>query len=157
MLNRSSTASILHSNEPKGGDSIKKDPSENPNPEKSKTLKDILSGIRSNYKLPSRDVIDLYIHVIDEDLSGKIYDIEILPEVQEPEWESADGLESPQGWKFEKMGDGVRFYTETAPLLVCQGVRLTFKIVRKGPLWDIRLHVTDENHENLGIVVSTRK
>ncbi|KYK36865.1 MAG: hypothetical protein AYK19_00810 [Theionarchaea archaeon DG-70-1] len=161
MLNRSSTASILHSNEPKGGDSIKKDPLENPNPDPeesgSKTLKDILSGIRSNYKLPSRDVIDLYIHVVDEDLSGKIYDIEILPEVQDPEWESADGLKSPQGWKFEKMGDGVRFYTETAPLLMCQGVWFTFKIGRKGPLQDIRLHVTDKNHENLGIVVSKRK
>jgi hypothetical protein len=124
---------------------------------KSKPLKDILSGIRSSYNLPSRDVIDLYIHVIDEDYSSKIYNSEILPQLQYSEWESVEGLESPQGWEFEKMDDGVTFYTRTAPLLLCEGVRLKFKIVRKGPLQDIRLYVTNDHHELLGVVVSRRK
>ena len=124
---------------------------------KSNPTKDILNGIRSNYSLPSRDVIDLYIHVIDEDYSGKIYNIEILPQLQYPEWESAEGLGSPQGWDFQKMDDGVTFYTRTAPLLLCEGVRLKFTIVRKVPLEDIRLYVTDEHHELLGIVVIRKK
>jgi hypothetical protein len=135
---------------------MKKNPSEHPK-RADPALEDVLSGIRSQYTLPSRDLIDLYIHVIDSDYSGKIYDIEILPAFQEPEWESAEGLESPPGWQVEKMGNGVRFYTETDPLLTCQGERLTFKIVRKAPLQDIRLCITDEDHENLGIVISTRK
>ena len=135
---------------------MKKNPSEHPE-HADLISKDVLSGIRSQYTLPSRNLIEVYIHVIDSDYSGKIYDIEILPEIQEPEWESAEGLKSPPGWEFEKMGNGVRFYTETDPLLMCQGERLTFKIVRKAPVQDIQLWVTDEDHENLGIVVSTRK
>jgi len=119
--------------------------------------KEILSGIRSTYNLLSRDVIDLYIHVTDEDHSSTIYDIEILPEDQNPSWESAEGVEAPQNWAIEKMGNGVRFYTDTDPLLLCHGVKFIFKILRKAPIQDICLHVTDKDHENLGIVLSKRK
>lgn len=101
-------------------------------------------------------MVELYVHVVSEDLSNKIYDIEILPEAQQPPWENAEGLMAPEGWAHEKLGNGVRFYTKTRPLIKCKEVIYEFRV--QGTISEkIRLHITDTNHENLGMVISTRK
>lgn len=102
------------------------------------------------------NVIELYVHVMTEEYSEEIYDIEILPEIQKPPWKKAEGLKAPEDWKFEKMGKGVRFYTEESPLLECERTKFTFK-VEAGEISDIIwLHVTDEDHKNMGLVYSTK-
>jgi len=114
-----------------------------------------LKGIYSTFNL-RYDVVELFIRVNKEVYSNMIYDIEILPEIQEPVWDSVEALEAPAGWSFEKIGCRVRFYTETNPLLKCQGVKFKFKVRAEKISWYMRIHVTDKAHENMGMTLSTR-
>ncbi|KYK35944.1 MAG: hypothetical protein AYK19_01690 [Theionarchaea archaeon DG-70-1] len=124
--------------------------------------KQLLTGIFSTFDLRydivnRHNVAELYIRVVKEDYSNKIYDIEIFPELQQPDWDSVEALEAPVGWSFEKSGNGVRFYTETNPLLTCQRVKFTFRVEAERISWYIRIHVTDHAHQNVGIITSTRR
>lgn len=122
---------------------------------KDASLGQFLTGVYSTFDF-HYDVVELYVRVVKEEYSGMIYDIEIFPEIQSPAWDSVEALEAPEGWNFEKVGKGVRFYTETNPLLKCQPVKFKFKIEGKRISWYIRVHVTDEAHGNLGMIISTR-
>lgn len=72
------------------------------------------------------DTVDLYVRVTGEDYSRVIYDIEIIPEYQIPSWDFVEGIEAPPAWSFEKMDNGVRFFTKTNPLIKCQLTRFRF-------------------------------
>jgi hypothetical protein len=141
-----SVFTIVESNEDNNTDTLKIDV-QGPKP--------ILTGIHSTFNL-SGDIIEMYVRVVNSVYDGKIYDIEIFLEVQQPPWESIEVLEVPQGWTYEKVDGGVRFYTETHPLITCQRVKFVFKVRAARISWYIRLHLTDEYHENLGEIVSTR-
>jgi hypothetical protein len=120
-------------------------------PEEKKTL----TGIRSTF-FSADNVIELYMHVESNTYSNKIYDIEILPNVQEPPWKTAEGLEAPEGWKYEKMDDGVRFSTQSNPLLKCQRTKYKFKFQATTIPESIRVHITGRDHTNMGMVLSTK-
>lgn len=117
--------------------------------------KQFLTGIHSTFNL-RYDVVELYVRVTDEDYSNMIYDIEIFLDAQQPAWNDIEVLEAPEGWNFEKIGNGVRFYTETNPLLTCQRTKFTFRVAAKRISWYIEIHVTDQDHQNMGILVSKR-
>lgn len=116
-------------------------------------LKDILGDIDSAFVV-DEDIVELYIHVDTEAYANEIYGIEILPEVQEPPWKSAEGLKGPEGWDFEKMDKGVRFYTETMPLIKCQQKTFSFKVHATEIPKTVKLHATDKVRENLGMIIS---
>lgn len=116
---------------------------------------EFLKGIFSSFNL-RYDMVELYIRVNKEAHSNKIYGIEILPEIQQSMWESVEVIGAPEGWSFEKVGNGLKFYTETNPLLLCQRVKFTFRVKAKRISWYIRIHVTDQDHQNMGMIISTR-
>ena len=113
------------------------------------------TGIFSTFNL-YYDVVELYIRVNKEAYSNRVYSIEILPDAQIPQWESIEALEVPAGWNYEKIGDGIKFYTETNPLLKCQGVRFRFKIKAKRISWYMRISVTGKDNRSMGMIVRTR-
>jgi len=120
-----------------------------------------LTGIYSTFNyyydvVNEHNVVELYIRVNKEAYSNMIYDIEIFPETQRPSWESVEALEPPEGWSFEKVGSGLKFYTDTNPLLLCQGVKFKFKVKAERISWVMRTHVTDQDHHNMGMIISTR-
>lgn len=119
------------------------------------TPKSILGGMHSTFTL-QYNVVELYIRVVDETNSSMIYSIEIFPEDQQPAWDSVEGIEAPEGWSFEKIDNGVRFYTETNPLLRCQRTRFIFKVRAIRISWYMRVHLTNEYYWNIGEIVSTR-
>ena len=116
-----------------------------------------LAGIYSIYDLLEDNVVELYVRVINDDFSGLVYDIEIFPEIQQPPWQSVEVLMMPEGWEYEKIGDGVRFHTTTNPLIKCQLTKFVFRVKAKRISWYIRIHITNEYHESLGEIVSTRR
>ena len=117
--------------------------------------KKYLTGVYSTFNL-YHDVVEMYVRAINDDYSNVIYDLEIFREDQHPMWDSIEVLETPEGWSYEDFGCGVRFYTETNPLLKCQRVRFVFRVTAKRISWYIRIHVTDKNHQNMGMIVGTR-
>ncbi|MGD2247213.1 MAG: S8 family peptidase [Candidatus Methanofastidiosia archaeon] len=117
--------------------------------------KKYLTGVYSTFNL-HHDVVEMYVRVINDDYSNVIYDLEIFREDQHPMWDSIEVLETPEGWNYEDLGCGVKFYTETNPLLKCQRVRFVFRVTAKRISWYIRIHVTDKDHQNMGMIVGTR-
>ena len=113
-----------------------------------------MDGIHAVYTL-SRGVMELDIHVVDEDYFGKIYSIEIYPQVQVPSWDTVEGIQAPKGWNVEKTGDGVRFYTETNPLTQ-QRTTFKFKVNAKRISWYIRIYAANEVHDTIGILLGNR-
>lgn len=114
-----------------------------------------MGGIYSVYTL-SHGVMELDIHVVDECYSGKIYSIEIYPQVQVPAWDTVEGIQAPEGWNFEKNGNGVRFYTETNPLLTHEHAKFRFKVNAKRISWYIRIYAANEVHDTIGILLGNR-
>ena len=114
-----------------------------------------LTGVYSTYNLLPDNVIEMNVRVVGGFYSDKIYGIEIFPEAQNPPWYGVDAIEAPEGWSYEKIGNGIRFFTLTDPLIKCQPRKFIFRI------WGIRIsryievHITDKNHENLGVIMST--
>lgn len=117
--------------------------------------KKYLTGVYSTFNL-YHDVVEMYVRAINDDYSNVIYDLEIFREDQYPMWDSIEVLETPEGWSFEDFGCGVKFFTETNPLIKCQRVRFVFRVTAKRISWYIRIHVTDKNHQNMGMIVGTR-
>ncbi|MBU7025436.1 MAG: metallophosphoesterase [Theionarchaea archaeon] len=117
-----------------------------------KSLKGIYTAFNIRY-----DVVELYILVNKEAYSNKIYGVEILRDAQQPEWDNIEPLEAPEGWNFKKIGNGVRFYTGTNPLLKCQGVKFKFGVTAESISWYMRIHVTDQVYRNMGMIVSARQ
>jgi hypothetical protein len=118
--------------------------------------KQFLTGIFSTFNL-RYDVVELGIRANKEVYSGKIYGIEISPYIQQPRWEGIEVFETPEGWNLEKIGNGVRFYTQTNPLLVGQYMKFRFRVKASQISWYMRIHVTDKYHENLGMIISRRR
>ena len=119
--------------------------------------KDILPRVYSTYTLLNDNTVELYIRVVDDAYSSLIYDIEIFIDAQEPTWERVEGIWAPDDWYYEPIcKSGVRFYTETSPLIKCQRKRFVFRVWARRISWYIRVHVTDRDHENLGEVISIR-
>jgi len=119
------------------------------------SMKHYCTGIYSSFNL-YYDVVELYVRAVDDDYSYMVYGVEILPEYQDTTWYNAEGLTAPEGWEFEQIGNGIRFYTETNPLVKCQRVKFTFRVSAERISWYIILHITDELCGNMGTVVSTR-
>ena len=115
----------------------------------------IAPGIFSTFNL-YYDMVELYIRVNKEAYSNRIYEIEILRDAQQPRWDNIEAVEAPQGWSFEKIVDGVRFSTETNPLLKSQRVKFKFRVTAKRISWYMRIHVLDHAHKSIGMIVSTR-
>lgn len=116
----------------------------------------ILTGISSTFNL-YHDVVELHIRVVKEAYSNNIYGIEILQDLQQPIWDNVEAIEAPEGWSFEKIGNGVKFYTETNPLLMCQRTKFVFRVKATKISWFIKIHVIGHVHQNIGMMVSTRQ
>jgi len=116
----------------------------------------ILTGIFSTFNL-QHDVVELHIRVVKEAYSNKIYGIEFLQDLQQPMWDNIEAIEAPAGWSFEEVSNGVRFYTETNPLLMCQRTKFVFRVEATRISWFIKIHITDHIHKNMGMIVSTRQ
>ncbi|KYK29911.1 MAG: hypothetical protein AYK19_19025 [Theionarchaea archaeon DG-70-1] len=114
-----------------------------------------IPGVHSIFNL-RYNLVELYICVNKEACSNMIYNIEIFPQAQQPRWDSVEAIEAPEGWSFEKIGNGVRFYTETSPLLTHQRVKFTFRVKAERISWYMRIHATDRAHQSMGMKVSTR-
>ena len=115
-----------------------------------------MRGVYSVFDL-QHDTVDLYVRVVDENYSGMIYDIEILLEDQMLPWDFVDGIKAPPGWSFEEIDDGLRFFTETDPLLTCHLTRFRFRVQgERIPLY-MRVHVTDSEGRNMGILISVMR
>ena len=119
-------------------------------------VKPDLKGVHATHNLLRDKVVVMHVRVVDNNYSGKIYDIEILPQAQNPSWDSVEGIEAPEGWEFEQIGDGVRFYTKTKPLITCQRTKFVFRVRARRISCYIRIHMTGKDHENLGEIVSKR-
>ena len=115
----------------------------------------VFTGVHSIFDF-HYDVVDLYVRVNDEDYSKMIYDIEILREDQDTTWTGIDVVETPEGWDYEELCCGVRFFTETNPLVQCQRVKFSFRVDAEKISWYIKAHVTDEAHVSIGMIVSVR-
>lgn len=121
-----------------------------------KTIGEIVSqlGVTSTFTHGDGEV-ELEIHVVTDELSKKIYHIEIFPEDQKSPWKKVTcrNVKLPEGWKCEKIDKGVRFYTEKKPLLKCQRAKFKFRVQSKGVIKNVRLRFTDKEHRNLGDVI----
>ncbi|MBU7028643.1 MAG: hypothetical protein HXS48_17035 [Theionarchaea archaeon] len=117
--------------------------------------KQFLPGIYSTFK-HYNDLVELYIRINKEECSDIIYSIEISPDAQMPQWESIEAFEAPKDWNFEKIGNGIRFYTETNPLTKCQGVTFRFRVKTRRISWYMRIHAMDEYRKDIGMIISRR-
>ena len=115
-----------------------------------------ISGIYATY-IFRHQAMEVNIQVVDEDYSGEIYSIDIIPEVQDPSWETVEGIEAPENWTFEKIGNGVRFYTETDPLLKGQHKKFRFTVKAKRISWYIRVYAGNQSHLIVGMVLGKRQ
>lgn len=131
-------------------------PTRTPTPTATATRKPLLTGVRSTFRETAPGLIEITIHVNKEGLDGKIYDVEIFYNEQDPHWGEAIPLEWPQGWVPMPVPGGVGWMTETNPLRYCQEV--VFIVQVKPPkVGDvIPIHLTDKDHNNLGYVDSQR-
>ncbi len=111
----------------------------------------------STFRILEDNVVELCIRVDTKTVSSKIYDIEILTQIQEPFWRGVEGTAAPEGWGFEEMDNGVKCYTETNPLLKDQEVTFKFKVLVEEFSNEIRLHATDIDHKYFGPIISKRQ
>jgi len=110
--------------------------------------------INSTFKVED-NVIELHI-CTGEAFSEAIYTIEILPKIQDPPWESAEGLEAQYNWYVEEMDNGVKFYSENNPLFSSQGITVKFRVQAKEISDRMKLHATDKNYEKKVILIAKK-
>jgi hypothetical protein len=96
--------------------------------------------------------------VIDPSLSGLIWDMEIFFNEQTPPWPpGAQPITGPPGWQPFPVPGGIGWMTSSNPLQFCQPVQFVLQFPPGAtPGSTILLHMTDQNHNNLGYVVSQR-
>ena len=100
------------------------------------------------------DVIELHIYT-GEAFSEAIYTIEILPNIQDPPWEGAEG-QALDNWHVEEVDNGVKFYSENNTLFSSQGITFKFKVQAKEISDEIRFRVTDKNYEKKVILIAKK-
>jgi hypothetical protein len=115
----------------------------------------ILPGVYSTFDLHN-EIVEMKVRVVDSENSNMIYGIEILREDQLTMWDTIEVLEVPDGWSYENLCCGVRFYTDTDPLIQCQPKTFKFRVKATKIPWYVRIRTTDEYNNNLGRVISTR-
>lgn len=96
------------------------------------------------------------VHVQNPSLSGLIWDMEIFFNEQTPPWPpGGQALSGPPGWQPFPVPGGIGWMTNGAPLQFCQPVQFIAQVPPgyqlNNVLW---LHMTDQNHNNLGYVIS---
>lgn len=131
-------------------------PTRTATPTPTATRKPLLTGVRSTFRETAPGVIEITVHVNKEDLDGKIYDLEILYNEQDPKWGDALPLEWPQGWVPMPVPGGVGWQTPDTPLRYCQEVIFIVKVEPPQVGDVIPIHLTDKDHNNLGYVDSQR-
>jgi hypothetical protein len=122
------------------------------------TRKPVLTGVSSTFTVTSDNVVVITVHVIDPSLSGLIWDMEIFFNEQTPPWPpGAQPITGPPGWQPFPVPGGIGWMTSSNPLQFCQPVQFVLQFPPGAtPGSTILLHMTDQNHNNLGYVVSQR-
>jgi hypothetical protein len=87
--------------------------------------------------------------VIPENLSGKVYDMELFFGLQKPRWEKGEVTQLPEGFTKEDVPGGIKIKS-TRPFSV---MPLTFKLKGAKNAEEVRIHLTDKEHRNLGYLV----
>lgn len=121
------------------------------------TRKPVLTGISSTFTVTADGLIVITVHVTDPSLSGLIWDMEIFFNEQTPPWPGGQPISGPPGWQSFPVPGGIGWMTSSAPLQYCQPVQFVLQFPPGAtPGNTIWLHMTDQNHNNLGYVVSQR-
>jgi hypothetical protein len=133
-------------------------PSPTQTPTPTPTRKPVLTGVSSTFTVTPDNVVIITVHVIDPSLSGLIWDMEIYFNDQTPPWPpGAQPISGPPGWQPFPVPGGIGWMTSSSPLQVCQPVQFVLQFPPgAAPGSTIWLHMTDQNHNNLGYVVSQR-
>ena len=119
--------------------------------------KPVLTGVSSTFFVTSDNVVVITVHVIDPSLSGLIWDMEIFFNEQTPPWPGGTPISGPQGWQPFPVPGGIGWMTSSSPLQFCQPVQFVLQFPPGAtPGNAIWLHMTDQNHNNLGYVISQR-
>lgn len=86
---------------------------------------------------------------IPESLKDKVYDIEIFFGLQKPRWDKGEVLQLPEGFSKEESAGGIKIKsTKPFPLAT-----LEFKIKGARNAESMRIHLTDNEHKNLGYIM----
>jgi hypothetical protein len=123
------------------------------------TRKPVLSGVSSTFIVTADNVVVITVHVTDPSLSGLIWDMEIFFNEQTPPWPpGAQPITGPPGWQPFPVPGGIGWMTSSNPLQYCQPVQFVLQFPPGAtPGSTIWLHMTDQNHNNLGYVISQRE
>ena len=114
--------------------------------------KSILTPISSTFTV-SEKIVEIKI-LVGEYIEGsnRIYDLEIFPGLQNPEWKNVEIIDPPPEWSSEKIGNGIRVYGNE-PIPINKEIR--FRIRVDGEIGDqILIHATNKDHENMGLIIS---
>ena len=133
-------------------------PSPTNTPTPTPTSKPVLTGISSTFTVTADNVVIITVHVVDPSLSGLIWDMEIFFNEQTPPWPpGSQPISGPPGWQPFTVPGGIGWMTSNAPLQYCQPVQFVLQFPPGvSPGSTIWLHMTDQNHNNLGYVISQR-
>ena len=103
-------------------------------------------------------MVIITVHVTDPALNLLIWDMEIFFNEQTPPWPpGAQPISGPPGWQPFPVPGGIGWMTNGNPLQTCQPVQFVLQFPPGAtPGSTIWLHMTDQNHNNLGYVVSQR-
>ncbi|MBE2233124.1 MAG: LamG domain-containing protein, partial [Anaerolinea sp.] len=116
------------------------------------TPKPVLTGVSSTFTVTADNVVIITVHVVDPSLSGLIWDMEIFFNEQTPPWPpGSQPISGPPGWQPFTVPGGIGWMTSGAPLQYCQPVQFVLQFPPGvSPGSTIWLHMTDQNHNNLG-------
>jgi hypothetical protein len=132
-------------------------PTASPTPTATPTQKPVLTGISSTFVATADGHVVITVHVVDPAFDRKIYDMEIFPNEQTPPWPAGQPISGPQGWQPVFMPTYIGWVTANNPLITCQPVQFGVMLPPTAAIGDaISLHMTDQSHNNLGYVTSTR-
>ncbi len=135
-------------------------PTETPTstPTPTPTRKPVLSGVSSTFTVTPDNVVVITVHVTDPALNLLIWDMEIFFNEQTPPWPPGPApITGPPGWQPFPVPGGIGWMTNGSPLQTCQPVQFVLQFPPGAtPGNTIWLHMTDQNHNNLGYVVSQR-
>jgi hypothetical protein len=90
---------------------------------------------------------------IPQSLADKVYDIEIYNGLQKPRWYEAEVLQLPQGFHYENIDGGIKIESiQPFPL-----TPLVFKLKGAQHAESMRIHLTDQDHKNLGYITPRKE
>ncbi len=138
-------------------DTPTKTPTPTHTPTPTPTQKPVLTGISSTFYVTADGFVVITVHVQDPAWSRLIYDMEIFFDEQQPPWPGGQPISGPPGWQPFPVTGGIGWMTNNNPLEVCQPVQFVIQLPAGVAIGDvIWLHMTDQNHNNLGYVISQR-